>query len=109
MPLADYRGEPAPPQALELPAGALVRLPSPDVNLPPPLPMLALPVADRVSVDDPTSEASRQAALAAAAPVRTTPTPFVRLTIPDPFEHARAVRLHTPPVEEPPHLVIRRP
>ncbi|HMC64263.1 MAG TPA: hypothetical protein VKI65_04930 [Gemmataceae bacterium] len=111
VPLADYRAEPIRPEETMLPASALVRLPSPDVNEPPSLPILALPVVDRVPIDDPTGEASRQAALSATMPPRAQPAPFIRFNLPDPFEHQRAVRLRTPPAEDssPPAVVVRRP
>jgi hypothetical protein len=80
------------------------------VNQPVPLPILARPATDRAPLTDPTPEVSLAAVLAAAVPVRTTPAPFVRLTLPDPFEHAQTVRLRTPPEEDPhPPLTIAPP
>jgi hypothetical protein len=98
-PLTRALFEPAIPQRLDLPAGILVRLPSPDVNQPVPLPVLAQEVPDRASLEDPTGEASVALALAARMPERTNPAPFLRLTLPDPFEHSRVVQLRTPPPE----------
>jgi hypothetical protein len=65
------------------------------------VPVLAEVVPDRASLDSPTAEAS--AALAVAAPIapRVKPAPFLRLSLPDPFENAQAVRLRVPPAEEP--------
>ena len=87
-------GDPAP---VRFAAGPNIAWPSPDVNQPMPLPILARPVPDRASLDDPSSEASQAAALATKVPDRTAPAPFLRLTLPDPFEHRNTVRMQTPP------------
>jgi hypothetical protein len=50
---------------------------------------------------DPTPEVSLAAVLAQPVPVRSAPAPFLRLNLPDPFEHAQAVRLRTLPAEDP--------
>jgi hypothetical protein len=100
LPLADYHDTPPPPGPQRLPAGEPVRLPSDDVNRPVPLPLLGQATPDRAPLDDPTSEASQTAALAAAMPQRTTPAPFVKLTLPDPFENRQVVRLPAVPPEE---------
>jgi hypothetical protein len=111
VPLVSYRGAPNLPAVPALPAGPLVRLQSPDPNEVPPLPLLARPVPDRASLADPTVEASSAAALANSIPVRTQPAPFVRLNLPDPFEHHHAVRVRTPPSEDavPPLVAPRTP
>jgi hypothetical protein len=109
-PLADERGTPAPPEAVRLPAGERVRLPSEDVNRPVPLPPLGQPAPDRAPLDDPTADASLAAALAARMPERTTPAPFVKLDVPDPFENRHAVRLPAlPPDASVPVAVASRP
>jgi hypothetical protein len=77
------------PQLPSLPDGGRVRVPSVDVNQPIPLPILARPVADRAPLDDPTTDASAEAALAAPIPSRTTKAPFLKLTLPDPYDHRR--------------------
>jgi hypothetical protein len=89
-----------PPEMLPLPAGAGVRLPSPDVTQPVSLPILAQAQTDRASLDDPTVEASLLAALSELPPLRLNPAPFVRLALPDPFEHRETVRLRVPLAEE---------
>ncbi|MGL4551213.1 MAG: hypothetical protein ACRC33_08495, partial [Gemmataceae bacterium] len=66
--------------------GPRAKEPSESVHVPPPLPYLAEPPADRVPVDDPTAEASLAAALAGPVPERTAALPFVRLGVPEPFE-----------------------
>ena len=110
LPLARYRDDPPAPRREELPSFGLIRLPSPDVNTPMPLPILALPATDRAPLGDPTPEVSLAAVLAQPVPVRTTQAPFVRLNLPDPFEHAQAVRLRTPPPEDPmPPVTVPRP
>jgi hypothetical protein len=100
VPLLSYYGKPEPPEAPRLTAGEPVREPSVDVNRPLPLPVLGQETPDRAPVDDPTAEASLAAALAAPLPQRTTPAPFLRLGVPDPFENRRTVRLPAP-AEEP--------
>jgi hypothetical protein len=75
-----------------------IHVPSEDVALPPPLPVLAQPVSDRVSLDDATMDVSTAAALSAAMPVRSTPAPYQRMTLPDPFENRLPLTL-TVPVE----------
>jgi hypothetical protein len=84
------------PQAPTLPGGERVRVASPDVNAPVPLPVLARPASDRAPVEDVTGEASTAAALAAPMPQRTTPAPFLKLTVPDPYEHRRPLGLPLP-------------
>ena len=80
---------PALPQALSLPAGVRLRVPSIDVNQPIPLPISSRPVAERVSLEDPTREASTAAALKAPIPSRTAKAPFLKLTLPDPYDYRR--------------------
>jgi hypothetical protein len=78
------------PQLPSLPDGDRVRVPSVDVNQPIPLPILTRPVADRAPLDDPTADASAAAALAAPIPTRTTKAPFLKLTLPDPYDRRRS-------------------
>lgn len=87
---------PEAPQAVSLPVQPLVRLWSWDVNEPLPLPILGTGVRDRASLADPSLEASVAAAQAKLAPTRTQPAPFQAANLPDPFEHAQAIRLRTP-------------
>jgi hypothetical protein len=85
------------PGPVRLAAGPKVAWPSPDINQPIRLPILARQVTDRASLDDPSGDASLAAALAAKVPDRTTQAPFLKLTIPDPFEHRNTVRLRAAP------------
>jgi hypothetical protein len=78
------------PSSPTLPAGSRVRMPSVDVNEPIVLPILAQPVPDRASLDDPTLEASSAAAVAATIPPRTNKAPFLKATLPDPYDRRRA-------------------
>jgi len=80
--------------------GARLRVPSADVEQPPALPPMAVPLPDRAAAADPTLAASREAVLAAAMPERKNPAPPLRLSLPDPFENRDAVRLRAPPGEE---------
>jgi hypothetical protein len=90
-PLARLRPE-TPPQDTELPTKPLVRLPRVDLETPVELPPLARFQPERAPLTDVTGDASRDAVLAAPAPVRATPEAFVRFFLPDPFEF-RATRL----------------
>jgi hypothetical protein len=76
-----------PPAAQSFATGPRIRDAGVDVNQPPPLPPLGGPVPDRASLEDPTAEYSVTAALAAVVPLRTSPAPFQRQGIPDPFEN----------------------
>lgn len=71
------------------PEAGRIRAPSPDVNQFIPLPILAQPISDRASLDDPTRDASTAAATAAPIPSRTRKAPFVKRTLPDPYDHRR--------------------
>lgn len=86
-----------------------VRVPSVDVNQPIPLPILAKPSADRAPLDDATTEASNAAVLSARTPERTKPMPFLKLTLPDPFENRRPVVPPLTPSEEVPNTTPRVP
>jgi hypothetical protein len=98
-PLEWARFSPRAPARQELPSAARVRLPSPDLSRPLPLPVLAQPLPDRAPVTDPTAEASRSAALAGKVPPAAL-APFLRLNLPDPFEHRHEIRLRKPPKED---------
>jgi hypothetical protein len=76
--------------------GKLAHVPSDDVAMPPPMPVLAQPVPDRVSLDDVTTEVSTAAVLAAPLPVRTTPAPYQRMIVPEPFENRLPLTLEVP-------------
>jgi hypothetical protein len=91
-PLARDLSAPVLPQQNELPAGKRIKTPGPDFTKPPALPVLARPQSDREPLTDPTLEAGTQAALTAFLPVRTRPAPFLRLNLPDPFEHSYVSR-----------------
>jgi hypothetical protein len=86
----------AQPETPPLSVGPRVRIASADVSLRPPLPLLAQPVPEPAVLIDPTSEASSAAALAAPAPIRANPAPFLRLSVPDPFANRRPL----PPLPE---------
>jgi hypothetical protein len=94
--LGSPRRDPALPSDPTLPAGERTFIPSGDVNQPIPLPVLAQPVTDRAPLGDATGEASTAAALFAPLPRRTTPAPFLRLTLPDPYEHRRPLEAEPP-------------
>lgn len=88
------------PRRDDLPAGPRTRIDSIDVDKPTGIPILAQPVPDRASLEDPSKNMSTLSALAVILPERNGPTPFLKLTLPDPFENSQTVRLRTLPAEE---------
>jgi hypothetical protein len=101
MPLYSQRLTPRPPVDIQLAAAAPLKWPSPNTDDVPALPTLAVQQPDRAPLSDPTGEASASAALQPVTAARTSAAPFVRLNLPDPFEHRDTVRLRTPPPEDP--------
>jgi hypothetical protein len=97
------------PAAVALEAAARVRVPSVDVNQPIPLPILAKPASDRAPLDDATIEASNAAALSGTVPARTKPAPFLKLTLPDPFENRKPVAPPVTQMEDVPNTTPRLP
>jgi hypothetical protein len=96
-PLADFSDEPLRPPLPPLPAGGRIRVPSVDVHQPIPLPIRSQPVPDRASLEDPTAEISTAAARAAKMPSRKGKAPFLKWTLPDPYEHRRPQQITAPP------------
>jgi hypothetical protein len=88
------------PQRSDLPDSARVRMPSPRVDRPLDLPLLSQALPDRASLTDPTLPMSTKAAMRGKIPPRTTPAPFVRENLPDPFEHRQVIRLRKQPKED---------
>jgi hypothetical protein len=99
-PLLSYYGTPPQPHEPALTPGVLAKAPSPSVGRPVPPPVLGQPVPDPAPLDDPTTDASLAAALAAPMPSRTNPAPFLKLTLPDPFENRETGRLRGTPPED---------
>jgi hypothetical protein len=104
-----WQADPPPPP--RLPALPPARVGSPDPACPPLLWGGARYRPGRPSpTSDPVLDLSRQAALAARPPLRESPAPFLRLTIPDPFESVAAVRLREPPPDDdPPASAVELP
>jgi hypothetical protein len=110
VPLVRSFGHSEPPRPLSLPAEALVRLWRPDPDGPWPLPVLGAAERDRASLADPTLEWSVAAAQAKVNVGRGQPVPFEPQNVPNPFEHAEAVRLRHPVPEAPmPPLTLKPP
>jgi hypothetical protein len=85
-------GEPSRLALAPLPEGQRIRQSAADINQPAPLPILAaLPLTDRASLDDPTTEVSLADAILGIIPMRTAPAPFQKQILPDPFEFHHAV------------------
>jgi hypothetical protein len=72
-----------------------------DVNLPPTMPTLGKPAADRVSLDDPTGELGHAAIIAPVVSVPLAPSEFTKVSLPDPFELAAQVKPNVPPKDQP--------
>lgn len=111
-PLAGGDFDPMRPARPELPSGPKAYVASPNPDTPPPLPVLARQQTEVIAVTtDPTVDRSRQAALVVVSVLRDQPAPFLRLTIPDPFEHIRLVQLRMPPpdADEPASPTSRPP
>jgi hypothetical protein len=107
----DGLGEVARPRSAPMPEGERIRQPREDVTVPAPLPVLAVPLTDRAPLDDPTADASAEAALRAAMPLRQRPVPFQKTNLPDPFENRNAVKPPPLPREDavPGHTTPPRP
>jgi hypothetical protein len=97
------------PATVFLEAAERVRVPSVDVNKPIPLLILAKPSSDRAPVEVVTGEASNAAVVSGTTPARTKPVPFLKLTLPDPFENRRPVAPPIMPSEEVPNTPPRLP
>jgi hypothetical protein len=86
----------------DFPTGPLARQESRDVSRPADLPILSSrPVPDRAPLADPTIEFTARSVISQTLPLRTLPTGFIRMNIPDPYEHAEAAKPRTPVVENP--------
>ncbi len=107
-PLTSARGRALPPEKEPLATGLLVRTPSAPVEQPVAPPVLARPAPDRASLDDPTRDASLEAALSADPPARPGPAPFVPTKSPDPFENRETVKVKSAPAEDA-HPVVGPP
>src|SRR5262245_27234004 len=84
-----------------LPVATVVKERARDVNLPPALPTLGRPVTDRVSLDDPTSDAGNAVIVAGSAKSPLSASSFLEVTVPDPFEHGWQLKPKVPPTAEP--------
>lgn len=91
-PLARNREEPKGPEEIRFTILALERWPAPDTGEPVALPIMAQYVPDRASLVSPSTDSSRDAALAGTMPARTAPLPFARFNLPDPFENRTPLR-----------------
>jgi TolA-binding protein len=66
-----------------------------------PIPLSVQAQNERAPLEDPTSEVSFKAAMATPTPERNTPAPFLRMTLPEPFEHHLPPRVRIVPAEDP--------
>lgn len=89
------------PERSAWPTGPLSREPARDLNQSNDLPLLSLqPVPDRAPLADPTVEFTAQSVISTNLPLRIEQTPFLRLLLPDPFEH-NAGRARTALLDDP--------
>ncbi len=104
-PLDYFYDNPTVPQRPELPPAVLVQQSGRDVNEPIPLPPQTKQLSDRASLDDPTAEFSGQRVVNHQPAMRSTPVPFVRMNLPEPFEH----RVVAKPLDGEPPIVAPVP
>ncbi len=102
-------GDPDAPQARAFVVGGRTRLASIDSNRPPPLPLLGQQSNDRAPLDDPTLEASAEAATSAAMPQRAKAVPYFRVTTPDPYDNRQPLTLPVPPDDFGPSVITIHP
>jgi hypothetical protein len=95
--------EPTPPSRPVLAAPPRAFATAPEAAQPPILEIVPVP-RPRDGDVDPTTERSRRSALSEVSVLRTQPAPFLRWTIPDPFELTRLTPLRDAPVETDPPL-----
>jgi hypothetical protein len=96
------------PARAELPTGSLTRIPARDLSQPTELPPLSpKPVTDRAPLADPTTEFTAASVISPTLPLRTEPAGFVRINLPDPFEHADDAKVRTPVAEDPNRVLPR--
>ncbi|HEX3148848.1 MAG TPA: hypothetical protein VHR66_12275 [Gemmataceae bacterium] len=97
------------PTRAEITPGPLTRTEGRDVAKPADLPILsAKPIGDRAPLIDPTAEFTAASVISPSLPLRTTQADFVRINLPDPFEHVDAAKPRTP-VAENPNRVLGNP
>jgi hypothetical protein len=100
-PLSRTYFDPVLPREPELPASAGVRVFAPNPEQTPPLPILVQAPTSRANTESPSAGFSAAKVLEAPLAQRTTPAPFIRFTLPDPFEHHHAVWYRIPSPDEP--------
>ncbi len=94
-----FGARPELPAAAQFAVGDRINQRGPDANRPVPLPLLAQPAPEQGLLDDPTADYSSSAAQSAATLGRDTPAPFVRASLPDPFENRNAAKMRQVPAE----------
>jgi hypothetical protein len=107
---AGARTVPAKPK---LPVAPAATKRSRDMNLLPPLPPLGRPASDRVSLEDPTTEFGAAVITKPSVKIQLAPAPFLKVTVPDPFEFSEQIRPTIPASSEPAPMPVpvnpRRP
>lgn len=93
--------QPQRPEPIVLPVGGLTRLDAPDVKQPVALPILARTIPDRAPLEDPTTDFTAGSIINNNLPLRTTPAPFVKTNLPDPFENSEPAKVKLAPKDDP--------
>jgi len=101
VPLEISRIEIERPSAIVLITGALTRIAPRDVNEPSALSILAKPVPDRASLEDPSIPFTLRSLISLQLPLRDQPVGFLKINLPDPFENLEPAKVKTPAVEDP--------
>jgi|GEM_PF-4601247 len=88
------------PESPTFPVGPLTNNPGLDFNRPAPVQILGRYIPDRASLEDPTVDFIPAMVVNPALPLKEVVAPFVRLTLPDPFENAGPAQIKNPPKED---------
>lgn len=80
--------------------GPLMSNPGLDFRLPAPVQTLARYAPERASLEDPTGDFIPAMVVNPALPLKEVVAPFVRLTLPDPFENVGPAQVKNPPKED---------
>jgi len=102
-PVADAAVLLAPPARVRLPGVLPPAIASPDpAHVPVDSIAVRATLGDRADVEDPTAQEAARSVTAATPPLRQTPAPFLKLSIPDPSPLAGAPALKIPPPDDDP-------
>ena len=101
VPVELGRGSDQAPSRPTFPIAAGITTRSRDVRIPPALPTLGRPFTERASLDDPTTDFAHATITTPPLKLPNSPAPFLKVTIPDPFELAEQIKPKVPQSAEP--------